>query len=101
MAMLNLVEGDCAWVTERIKEAAARTAGGRIVSVLEGGYALHALGRSVATLLGVLGGLERPREFDVKFNRLIIKPKFDRSRRLAAPAAAPDWVVFAPYFIQK
>ena len=57
MAMLNLVEADYAWVTDRIKEAAARTAGRRIVSVLEGGYALHALGRSVATHIKVLGGL--------------------------------------------
>ena len=57
MAMLNLVEADYAWVTERIKEAAGRTAGGRIVSVLEGGYELHALGRSVATHLKVLGAL--------------------------------------------
>jgi acetoin utilization deacetylase AcuC-like enzyme len=57
MAMLDLVEADYAWVTERIKEAARRTAGGRIVSVLEGGYELHALGRSVATHLKVLGDL--------------------------------------------
>ncbi len=57
MAMLDLVEADYGWVTERIKEAAGRTAGGRIVSVLEGGYELHALGRSVATHLKVLGGL--------------------------------------------
>ena len=57
MAMLNLVEADYAWVTERIKGVAGRTANGRIVSVLEGGYALHALGRSVATHLKVLGGL--------------------------------------------
>ena len=57
LAMLNLVEADYAWVTERIKEVAGRTAGGRIVSVLEGGYALHALGRSVATHLKVLGDL--------------------------------------------
>ena len=57
MAMLNLVETDYAWVTERIKEVAGRSAAGRIVSVLEGGYALHALGRSVAIHLKVLAGL--------------------------------------------
>ena len=57
MAMLNLVEADYAWVTEKIKAVAERTADGRIVSVLEGGYALHALGRSVTTHLKVLGGL--------------------------------------------
>lgn len=57
MAMLNLVEADYAWVTERIKGVAGQSADGRIVSVLEGGYALHALGRSVATHLKVLGDL--------------------------------------------
>lgn len=57
MAMLNLVEADYAWVTERVKAVAARHAGGRIVSVLEGGYELHALGRSVAAHLKVMSGL--------------------------------------------
>jgi len=57
MAMLKLVEADYAWVTERIREVAARDAKGRIVSVLEGGYALHALGRSVAAHLRILAGL--------------------------------------------
>lgn len=57
MAMLKLVEADYAWVTERIREVAGRHARGRIVSVLEGGYALHALGRSVAAHLRVLAGL--------------------------------------------
>lgn len=57
MAMLKLVDADYAWVTERIKEAAGKFAGGRIVSTLEGGYALHALGRCVAAHLKVLGGL--------------------------------------------
>jgi acetoin utilization deacetylase AcuC-like enzyme len=57
MAMLKLVDADYAWVTERIKEAAGKSAGGRIVSTLEGGYALHALGRCVAAHLKVLGEL--------------------------------------------
>lgn len=57
MAMLKLMDADYAWVTERIKEAAGRSAGGRIVSTLEGGYALHALGRCVAAHLKVLAGL--------------------------------------------
>ncbi len=48
LAGLNLLEEDYAWVTERIREAADAWAEGRIVSVLEGGYDLHALGRSVA-----------------------------------------------------
>ncbi|MGH8618812.1 MAG: histone deacetylase family protein [Burkholderiales bacterium] len=55
MAMLNLTEADYAWVTAQLKAVAARHARGRIVSVLEGGYALSALGRSVVAHLKVLG----------------------------------------------
>jgi len=57
MAMLRLVDQDYAWVTTQVKRVADRHAGGRIVSVLEGGYALSALGRSVVQHLRVLGGL--------------------------------------------
>jgi acetoin utilization deacetylase AcuC-like enzyme len=57
MAMLRLVDQDYAWVTQQVKRVADRHAGGRIVSVLEGGYALSALGRSVVQHLRVLGGL--------------------------------------------
>src|SRR6267378_3921481 len=55
MAMLRFTEADYASVTQRIKEVADKYAGGKIVSVLEGGYALSALGRSVVTHLKVLG----------------------------------------------
>src|SRR5690242_9385207 len=54
LASLNLVEEDYAWVTEKIREAAQKYASGRIVSALEGGYALPALARSVAAHLRVL-----------------------------------------------
>jgi acetoin utilization deacetylase AcuC-like enzyme len=57
MASLGLVEADYAWVTERIKYVAAAYAQGRIVSMLEGGYALSALGRSVAAHIKVLADL--------------------------------------------
>ncbi len=56
MAMLNLTESDYAWVTEVLKQIATKYAHGRIVSVLEGGYELHALGRSVLAHLKVLSG---------------------------------------------
>lgn len=56
LASLNLIEEDYAWVTERIGEIARKYANGRIVSALEGGYALPALGRSVAAHLRVLSG---------------------------------------------
>ena len=39
------------------KAVADKHARGRMVSLLEGGYELHALGRSVATHLKVLAGL--------------------------------------------
>ncbi len=48
LANINLEEVDFSWATERIMEVADRHAGGRIVSLLEGGYDLSALGASVA-----------------------------------------------------
>jgi acetoin utilization deacetylase AcuC-like enzyme len=45
---LNLVEADFAWITQRLMEIAGVHAGGRVVSVLEGGYDIPALARSVA-----------------------------------------------------
>lgn len=48
IGQLRLVEDDYAWMTERIMQIAKRYAQGRIVSCLEGGYNLSALGRSVA-----------------------------------------------------
>jgi acetoin utilization deacetylase AcuC-like enzyme len=48
LAGLKLVESDYAWVTRELMAVAARHAKGRIISALEGGYALSALGRSVA-----------------------------------------------------
>lgn len=56
MAGLNLVEADYIWVTEMLKNVAGRYTSGKIVSVLEGGYALPALGRSVAVHIETLCG---------------------------------------------
>jgi acetoin utilization deacetylase AcuC-like enzyme len=58
MAMLRLSDADYAWVTREVKAVADRHARGRIVSMLEGGYALSALGRSVVQHLRVLAGLD-------------------------------------------
>ncbi len=58
MAMLRLGDSDYGWVTEQVKAIADRHAGGRIVSVLEGGYALSALGRSAVEHVRVLAGLK-------------------------------------------
>ena len=57
MAMLRFADADYAWITEQVKAVAERHAQGRIVSVLEGGYALSALGRSAVQHIRVLGGL--------------------------------------------
>ncbi len=57
LGQLGLVETDYAWITRRLKGVAERHAGGRIVSCLEGGYALSALARSVASHVRVLAGL--------------------------------------------
>ena len=46
LAYLELVEDDFVWITRRIREMADVYAEGRIVSALEGGYDLGALGRS-------------------------------------------------------
>jgi len=48
LANLNLVEADYTWVTQKLMEIADQSANGRIVSLLEGGYDLQGLSRSVA-----------------------------------------------------
>lgn len=58
MAMLRLADDEYAWVTRQLVSVAQRHAQDRIVSVLEGGYALSALGRSVVRHLRVLAGIE-------------------------------------------
>jgi acetoin utilization deacetylase AcuC-like enzyme len=54
MGQMALVEEDYTWLTQRIKHIAVKHAQGRIVSCLEGGYALSALARSVEAHLRVL-----------------------------------------------
>jgi acetoin utilization deacetylase AcuC-like enzyme len=48
LANLNLLEADFGWATRKLMEVADATAGGRVVSVLEGGYDLEALANSVS-----------------------------------------------------
>ena len=57
MAMLRLSDADYGWVTEQVRAVAERHAKGRMVSMLEGGYALSALARSVVQHVRVLAGL--------------------------------------------
>ena len=54
LAQLLLDEEDYTWITERLLEVADRHAGGRLVSALEGGYDLPALGASVAAHIRVM-----------------------------------------------
>ncbi len=48
LASINLTEDDFVWATQKIMDVADQCAGGRVVSLLEGGYDLRALGNSVA-----------------------------------------------------
>ena len=48
LAQLELTEADFGWATARICELAQKACQGRVVSTLEGGYDLDALGRSAA-----------------------------------------------------
>ena len=48
LAQINLDEQDFVWATQQIMDVADQFADGRIVSVLEGGYDLQALGSSAA-----------------------------------------------------
>ena len=57
LGQLGLNEKDFAWITGRIRDVARRHAQGRIVSMLEGGYNLNALARSVEAHVRVLADL--------------------------------------------
>lgn len=54
MAQLQLDDDDYIWITQQISAVADKYAQGRIVSVLEGGYELQALGRCVVAHIRVL-----------------------------------------------
>jgi acetoin utilization deacetylase AcuC-like enzyme len=54
---VSLDDTDFRWVTEQIVRAAGRSASGRVISTLEGGYELHSLARCVELHLRVLMGL--------------------------------------------
>jgi acetoin utilization deacetylase AcuC-like enzyme len=57
LGQLGMTEADYRWVTEQLLQLANRHCQGRIVSCLEGGYNLSALGRSVEAHLRALAGL--------------------------------------------
>ncbi|MFP5393928.1 MAG: SpoIIE family protein phosphatase, partial [Gammaproteobacteria bacterium] len=55
---MGLVEADYAWITQQVMAVADQYAQGRIVSCLEGGYNLSALGRSVVAHVKALAGID-------------------------------------------
>ncbi len=57
LGQLRMNEADYTWITSRVKDIAKKYANGRIVSSLEGGYNLSALGRSVEAHLRALADL--------------------------------------------
>ena len=57
LAELRLVQDDYVWITEFIKDVAARHAKGRIVSMLEGGYDLPSLADSAMAHVKTLAGI--------------------------------------------
>ena len=57
MGQLGMVEADYAWITGKMVDLADKTAQGRVVSFLEGGYSLSALGRSAEAHIRALAKL--------------------------------------------
>lgn len=58
LGQMGLVEADYAWITRQMVAIANQYAKGRIVSCLEGGYNLSALGRSVVAHVKALAGID-------------------------------------------
>ena len=58
LAQINLSTGFYGWMSKRMMEVANDHAGGRLISILEGGYDLEALAHCVAKHLTVLSGSE-------------------------------------------
>ena len=58
MSHLGWSDADYAWVSARLAEVADEVAEGRIVSTLEGGYDIPALGRCVELHLRALLGID-------------------------------------------
>jgi acetoin utilization deacetylase AcuC-like enzyme len=54
LANLNFAEEDFGWATRKLMDVAGKTAQGRVVSVLEGGYDLEGLSKSVAAHVAAL-----------------------------------------------
>ncbi len=56
LGSVELDEDDYVWITEKLMDVARRHTGGKLVSLLEGGYDLEGLSKSVAAHVGALMG---------------------------------------------
>ncbi len=56
LAQINLSENDYSWITAQLVQIAQQHAQGRVISLLEGGYDVEALARSVVAHVEVLMG---------------------------------------------
>ena len=85
LANLNLVEADYTWVTQKLMEVADESADGHIVSMLEGGYDLEGLSRSVAAHVTALmhGSFCWPRCY-----RAVSPPSIGTSAPVMKPATS-------------
>ena len=73
LASLNLKADDFGWVTRKLMDVADTSAGGRVVSVLEGGYDLQGLKESVAAhVTALMGGVNSRHNTPAKI-RLILR----------------------------
>ena len=57
---MSLVEADYEWITQRLMETARRHSQSRMVSMMEGGYNLSALGRSAVAHVKTLAETRIP-----------------------------------------
>jgi acetoin utilization deacetylase AcuC-like enzyme len=58
LAQVNLSTGFFAWMSTRMMEVADKHAGGRIISLLEGGYNIDQLPLCIEAHLKVLAGID-------------------------------------------
>jgi hypothetical protein len=88
---MALVEADYAWITREMMALAARHSQKRIVSMLEGGYNLSALGRSAVAHVRALGRPSRRRSAVIK------KPGEGDARFLGAAAPGDQQALEEPF----
>ena len=69
LANLCLTEDDYAWITRAVMDVTAQWSHGRVVSTLEGGYDLRALGSAAAAHIGVLLEAGASRAIDPTINK--------------------------------